>query len=508
METLTLLDQIHSVVSDQLQVVSYKWLSRYFSLPSNSAKRLLQDFVDKHGSGLDVVYSLSGWLKKDPSSYHILLVTGPKLAEAEEEFDGNCSVRVYSVQASIPKDPVALWNAEFLQAEELFRQPSAVDNCFRDNRFCAISNAFVKRNVVREAVSIAAPLAKSNYAVPQSQQKKSPAVAQKSPSLIRDVESENNSLKTNGRTTKPQTDKETTCSLTATGKKRQNDTTGGEGSLANLWGRASLKSKPSCSPVENNKSSPHLNVSAEAQISAREEVDNASSDDDGQNVNFKRALNGENGRKRRIVMDYSDEEENYEDAVNLSSPDSPKTKSCSESKHSMETVGIENNSLKCDDRKENEVNVKEQEKATKLESNQPPKEKLSVTKNTDANASPSEEIPSSNLESNEIRKGTIKAAPNSPKRRKVLKTRIDECGREVTEVIWEGEEMEVKKDESKSTKKTDNNVTTNVNRPPVVKKSPVVGNTAPCKANGKGGNKKAGNKDHKQGNILSFFKKV
>lgn len=56
-------------------------------------------------------------------------------AEAKQEFDGNCSIQVYSVQVCIPKDPAALWNAEFVQAEELFKQPSAVDNCLRDNRY-------------------------------------------------------------------------------------------------------------------------------------------------------------------------------------------------------------------------------------------------------------------------------------------------------------------------------------------------------------------------------------
>lgn len=56
-------------------------------------------------------------------------------AEAKEEFEGNCSVEVYSVQACIPKDPAALWNAEFVQAEELFKQAPSVENCLRDNRY-------------------------------------------------------------------------------------------------------------------------------------------------------------------------------------------------------------------------------------------------------------------------------------------------------------------------------------------------------------------------------------
>ncbi|CAL5353754.1 unnamed protein product [Camellia sinensis] len=50
--------------------------------------------------------------------------------ESKQEFNGNYSVQVYTVQACIPKYPAALWNAEFVQAEELLRQPSTIDNCF------------------------------------------------------------------------------------------------------------------------------------------------------------------------------------------------------------------------------------------------------------------------------------------------------------------------------------------------------------------------------------------
>lgn len=42
--------------------------------------RLLQDFVEKHGTRIEIVYTLSGWLKTDPSVYHIRLVPKPKLA--------------------------------------------------------------------------------------------------------------------------------------------------------------------------------------------------------------------------------------------------------------------------------------------------------------------------------------------------------------------------------------------------------------------------------------------
>lgn len=45
-------------------------------------------------------------------------------------------------------------------------------------------------------------------------------------------------------------------------------------------------------------------------------------------------------------------------------------------------------------------------------------------------------------------------------------------------------------------------------RPPMAKKSPALASTAPTRQAGKEGNKKTGNKDPKQGNILSFFKKA
>lgn len=42
--------------------------------------RLLQEFVEKHGNELEVIYSLSGWLKNNSSDYHIRLVSKHKLA--------------------------------------------------------------------------------------------------------------------------------------------------------------------------------------------------------------------------------------------------------------------------------------------------------------------------------------------------------------------------------------------------------------------------------------------
>ncbi|KAK9269381.1 hypothetical protein L1049_001153 [Liquidambar formosana] len=166
--------------------------------------------------------------------------------------------------------------------------------------------------------------------------------------------------------------------------------------------------------------------------------------------------------------------------------------------------------MNTDKQKEDKPKVKE-EKVAHIESNQPLREESLVVESKNTGVSSSKKIPI-HIPGNDVsKKGKLTdGAPKSPKRRKVLKTRIDERGREVTEVVWEGEETEMKKTDTSMTKNADNNGTTNtVNRPPVVKKSPAVGSTASSNPPGKAGNKKAGNtKDPKQGNILSFFKKV
>ncbi|KAJ0101027.1 hypothetical protein Patl1_04900 [Pistacia atlantica] len=388
-ETLGILDEIQALVSDHLQVVSYKWLSRNFLVSSNTAKRLLEEFVEKHGSGLEVVYALSGWLKSSPPSYNIRLVSGPKLAEVKQEFDGNCSVQVYSVQASIPKDPAALWNAEFVQAEELFKQPS-LDNCLRDNS-PKVQGSHSCLKVILQVKRISVPPPQQNKI-----QQSSPKVGPLSPNVVKDVKAESNSTGVHDQA-KPSAAKEKLNPLPASKKKSQNDksSSGTGGSLANFWGRASTKAKP----VQKHK---YLFVKQQRTAVVMMML---------QDVNFRRAASGEGNRKRKVVLDLSDEDE-YEDALVISLFSLP-----------------------------------------------------------------------------------------------------------VTEVVWEGEETEIKRANSSETTKTadsnptkkadSNTVTNNSTRPPPAKKSPALGSTAPSNPGSKAGTKKGGNqKDPKQGNILSFFKKV
>ncbi|KAJ8898638.1 hypothetical protein K2173_004622 [Erythroxylum novogranatense] len=496
-ETLGIFEEIDALISDKLQTVSYKWLSRNFLVSSNAAKRLLQEFVETRGSGLEVVYTLSGWLKSSPTSYHVKLVSGPKLEGAKQEFDGNCSVQVYSVQTSIPKDPAALWNTEFVQTEELFKQPAAFDNCLRDNRFCGVINSFVKRNVETTPSSIATAQPKIvGLAGPSKNSYEHEIVAVPPPqqTIVKQPSSE---------ALKPHTDKEKVPPLSTNTKRGPSDksTSGNNSSLANLWAGASTKSKPDSEPANNNYN-PKF---AETKVDAKKIIADIGSDGENQDVKSMRAANGGCYRKRRMVLDYSDDE--FENAVSLASPEISK-------KQIGETFisGKPN----FDEPKGDDLKIKKDNLTVRASNQLVRQDSTSVSKGISSSTS-SEKIRQCTTGDDVEENVSGNIASNSPKRRKVLKTRIDERGREVTEVVWEGKESEMKQAESNMAKDAETtmvknaeiNAVTNIvkNRPPATKKSPAVGSTTSTNAGGKAVNK-GGNKNPKQGNILSFFKRV
>ncbi|XP_009106579.1 DNA polymerase delta subunit 3 isoform X1 [Brassica rapa] len=468
-ETLNILDELESLVSDQLQVVSYKWLSRNFSISSKTAKSLLKDFVEKNGKGFEVVYIVSGWLKNTPSDHRTRLVSSSKLAEVEKEFNGTHSVSVYSVQASIPMEPAAIWNSEFVQAEELFREPSAADNCLRDNRFCGISNSFVKRNIEGAIANVTAPGTESvRTTVPSIPKVKNETVttapAQKQPA-------------------KSSNDKEKPLPVPASKKngQAQKSVTGTGGSLKNMWGRVPVKAEDESATIEVKKQD-----NSEAQKPSHDVKSKGGSDDEAPDVSIR-------NRKRKVIFDFSDEE--CEDVISLASPSSPKTIPRPDSEETKDLGPEKPDENVSGETKTDEPEVREED--------------WQKTASADTCGVRKEEKPMASAAGFNPSKGRVTNAPSSPKRKKVLKTRIDERGREVTEVVWEDTETNTKKKEedTDTSKKLNDSKSANagVNRAVVQKKSPAMG---AANAGGKTGSKKGGNvKDPKQGNIMSFFKK-
>ncbi|KAL0902881.1 hypothetical protein M5K25_028443 [Dendrobium thyrsiflorum] len=495
-EALEILGQIQVLVIDKLQVVSYKWLSRNFSVSSNQAKRLLQEFVDKHGNNLEVLYSLSGWLKNNSGTYCIRLASGQKLEEVMKKFDATCSVEVYSIQSCLPKDLAVLWNAEFVQAEELFNQPSTVENCLRNNRFGGISNCFVKRAVNGQSAAVsstsqlkdnvgivqtkASNVTKDESLQPQQENRGQFGVKEglKSSNTVGSVDNTNQNVGEYTKKTHPVKESSNPLQAKRKGIPSEKTSTGPGGSLATMWGRASVKSKPS--------------NTADAQICAEEAADAESSDEEGYELCYKRESNGSSTRKRQFIINYSDEEDDDDNVVSLASPIPPNEKSFSDTTQSAENLNVEKDIL-CTNKLERETLVNKQDIDDKSHG-------LSSEKSSIANASLQKV--ENNFQNDLGSTNGKDTAPMASKRKKVVKTRIDERGREVTEVVW---------DEPVSSKDADKDKTTNDARPTVAIKEQATGSNAPPNTGIKGGTKKpgkGGGKDTKQGNILSFFKKI
>ncbi|CAA7397516.1 unnamed protein product [Spirodela intermedia] len=511
--------KIQALVADKLQVVSYKWLSRNFSVSSNDAKRLLQEFVTNHGKGLEVIYALSGWLKENPDVYNIRLVSGCKLAEAKQDLRGKCSVHVYSVQASIPKDPAAIWNTEFVQAEELFDQPLTVDNCLRDNRFCGVSNSFVQRNVNGKSIAMEPPATEiSAGAVPPKTTASSPPFEAHQHGLSKQPDPMSGILSPTAAVAMEGNDDTVSPKVRAVPdnpplgkvkddasffnkKKVANEKTshGGNGrSLANLWGRASAKSKPEIPKVDATNDISRVSATSDAQISAQEALEPISSDDEWQKASQKES-GGSIGRKRRVVLDFSDEEDEA-NVVNLALPEPSSCQSelCPKKNTDLEGMGFDGQAAEKTRIREEKASVGVSGLSSEAEVGR--SRKVDIDEAQDLG-------PEKSSDRNREEQATDYVS-TSPKRAKVLKTRIDERGREVTEVVWEEDAAE--KGKAATTTAADN---TSRDRPPsAAKSSPPAPRHAPsvpaAKAGGGRTTKAGGAKDNKQPNILSFFKKA
>uniref|UniRef100_A0A0D9UY16 DNA polymerase delta subunit 3 n=1 Tax=Leersia perrieri TaxID=77586 RepID=A0A0D9UY16_9ORYZ len=507
---LDLIPQIHALFADPLRVISYKWLSRNFSVSSNDAKRLLQEFVNKHGSDLKVIYSMSGWLKSNPTNYCVKLISGHKLEEARQEFKDSCSVQMYSIQACLPKDTAVLWNPEFVQAEELFNQPFDEENCLRDNRFCGVLNSCVKRTANGKLVSSLPPKPINNVAAaaqpkPSSAPKEQSAKGlqqglpgSSSPKKVMTSKAEKDNSSILDKTANAPVVKEPSIALQANKNKAQNGKAqpSNGGSLATMWGRASAK--PKTPATTNSTVVPSVAVTADAQICATEVAD-ADSSDDEQGVHYKRGSSA-NNRKRRAVFDLSDDDED-DNVVVIASPEPPEqcttnpvTEAAQESKPKQENL-------------ENKQEVEKDMDGCIEMTNSPQCKSKSgnIVNHSGVTLKQKNTDPPTNGNKKDH---AAETTSSSPKRKKVLKTRIDERGREVTEVVWEGE--------GSAGDKAEKNVsdTGAASRATLPSKPQPVGNTDKSNASSKtAGNKKptkAGTKQAgtKQGNIMSFFKKV
>lgn len=87
----------------RLQVVSFKWLARQFSVPANTAKKVLSEFLEKNQGKVSATYLISGWTKGPEPEHSIQLVDAGSLTERRKKLDPITSLHVYSIQPTQPK---------------------------------------------------------------------------------------------------------------------------------------------------------------------------------------------------------------------------------------------------------------------------------------------------------------------------------------------------------------------------------------------------------------------
>eukprot|EP00850_Spirogloea_muscicola_P001960 SM000007S20920 [mRNA] locus=s7:946100:948422:+ [translate_table: standard] len=234
-----LLAELERLVHDELRVVSYKWLSRAFSLPSDIAKQVLYKFAESHKGRVEATYLVAGWTKEEPTSQALQLTSSGKLEECKAAMAEVTSVHVYSVQQALPKDAAALWSAEFIQAEELFNKARRVDNCLWDNRFSGVASSEARpAHAAGTAAagslqaSPALEVTKPACAMQAELEEKPESVALQRPTNVAPEAdglvdgAERNAARPSAKRTAPQ------------GRKRpQGTTNGGGASLASLWGK-------------------------------------------------------------------------------------------------------------------------------------------------------------------------------------------------------------------------------------------------------------------------------
>eukprot|EP00899_Mesostigma_viride_P022265 jgi/Mesvir1/3222/Mv16371-RA.1 len=102
----SIVDKLNIMVFEERRTVTFKWLSRILSLPSDTAKQLLFTFSKSCAPDqLDVVFMLSGWTKGAEPRHVITLVAAKDLPGAKGSLDPVSALHVYSVRPAIPSTP-------------------------------------------------------------------------------------------------------------------------------------------------------------------------------------------------------------------------------------------------------------------------------------------------------------------------------------------------------------------------------------------------------------------
>lgn len=170
-------EQLKVLLSEDLKVISYKWLARKFGLPCNLAKQTLFSFLEQHRGKVKATYLLAGWTNTEPRQHTVQLVDSEHLSTKRSSLDPVTSMHVYSLQPAQPKDASELWNHDAIQTAELFQELRlGKTNCLADNRWSAVKCLEAKHDpsLAKRAPRPAAAAEAADVAGPSKAKKPAP----------------------------------------------------------------------------------------------------------------------------------------------------------------------------------------------------------------------------------------------------------------------------------------------------------------------------------------------
>ncbi|GIL47989.1 hypothetical protein Vafri_4712 [Volvox africanus] len=142
-DSAEILQELISLVHDELKVLSYKWVARHYSISANTAKRVLFQLAEHQRDKVRTVYLVSGWTKQEPPSHVHRLVEAEQLQVLRESLGDITGMHVYSVAPNQATNPDSLWQVTYQQSQQLLKeimsgQPSASAEVFRNNSCSAV----------------------------------------------------------------------------------------------------------------------------------------------------------------------------------------------------------------------------------------------------------------------------------------------------------------------------------------------------------------------------------
>lgn len=249
-----ILGELDVLVQEELRLVSYKWLARRFSIPSNYAKQVLFKYAESKRENVSTAYLVAGWSRQDGKEHLIQLVDGSNLPKLQQQLNPVTSIHVYSVSPAALQNPADVYQYDYQQSQELAaallsKTETPGLECLRRNTCSAVRFAALPRDVQslnaaakavftakHEAAEASAPGSKVNKnpsatSAPGSSGVQSPPAAAAQPPL------------TDGRqTTAP---KAGAAAAPPAGSKPK-------GAIASMWSKAPAKAPAKAATVKKN----------------------------------------------------------------------------------------------------------------------------------------------------------------------------------------------------------------------------------------------------------------